>query len=85
MQVFFLKASLIDLIFYPLENIFQVSVPIVSNEKCKNMFLAAGRHEVMKSVNQKEINIQVEMFSSILFFSDLSLILGDSRHFHVCG
>ena len=24
----------------------QVSVPIVSNEKCKNMFLAAGRHEV---------------------------------------
>jgi hypothetical protein len=23
-----------------------VSVPIVSNEKCKNMFLAAGRHEV---------------------------------------
>ncbi len=24
----------------------QVSVPIVSNDKCKNMFLAAGRHEV---------------------------------------
>ena len=25
----------------------QVSVPIVSNEKCKNMFLSAGRHEVL--------------------------------------
>ena len=24
----------------------QTTVPIVSNEKCKNMFLAAGRHEV---------------------------------------
>ena len=23
-----------------------VSVPIVSNQQCKNMFLAAGRHEV---------------------------------------
>lgn len=27
-----------------------VSVPIVSNEKCKNMFLAAGRHEVIPDI-----------------------------------
>jgi len=27
-----------------------VSVPIVSNEKCKNMFLSAGRHEVIPDI-----------------------------------
>ena len=28
----------------------QVSVPIVSNEKCKSMFLRAGRHEVIPQI-----------------------------------
>ncbi|XP_064471748.1 serine proteinase stubble-like [Ornithodoros turicata] len=28
----------------------QVKVPIVSNEKCKNMFLAAGRHEYIPNI-----------------------------------
>lgn len=30
--------------------LFQVSVPIVSNEKCKSMFLRAGRHEVIPDI-----------------------------------
>ena len=30
--------------------LFQVSVPIVSNEKCKSMFLRAGRHEVIPEI-----------------------------------
>ena len=29
---------------------FQVSVPIVSNDKCKSMFLRAGRHEVIPDI-----------------------------------
>ena len=28
----------------------QVSVPIVSNEKCQKMFLRAGRHEVIPDI-----------------------------------
>nr|XP_037291030.1 serine proteinase stubble-like [Rhipicephalus microplus] len=28
----------------------EVKVPIVSNEKCKNMFLAAGRHEYIPNI-----------------------------------
>lgn len=28
----------------------QVSVPIVSNDKCKNMFLRAGRHEYIPDI-----------------------------------
>ena len=28
----------------------QVSVPIVSNEKCQSMFLRAGRHEVIPDI-----------------------------------
>ncbi len=30
--------------------IFQVSVPIVSNESCKQMFFRAGRHEVIPHI-----------------------------------
>lgn len=28
----------------------EVQVPIISNEKCKNMFLAAGRHEYIPDI-----------------------------------
>ncbi|KAJ8874105.1 hypothetical protein PR048_024946 [Dryococelus australis] len=30
--------------------VFQVTVPIVSNDKCKNMFLRAGRHEYIPEI-----------------------------------
>ena len=30
--------------------VFKVSVPIVSNDKCKSMFLRAGRHEVIPDI-----------------------------------
>ena len=30
--------------------VIQVSVPIVSNEKCQSMFLRAGRHEVIPDI-----------------------------------
>lgn len=30
--------------------VFQVSVPIVSNDRCKSMFLRAGRHEFIPDI-----------------------------------
>ena len=57
----------------------QVSVPIVSNEKCQSMFLRAGRHEVIPDIfmcagyeNGGRDSCQVRFASNIE--SDINLI-----------
>ena len=58
----------------------QVSVPIVSNEKCKNMFLSAGRHEVLVYGQYKLLFTAVK-YSLPVFMFCLCLFCRSSRTF----
>ena len=63
-----------------------VSVPILSNEKCKNMFLKAGRHEVIPEIFMCAGYENGKMDSCQVFFCDHCSSyshLFNSKYFHL--
>ena len=51
-----------------------VSVPILSNEKCKSMFLKAGRHEVIPEIFMCAGYENGKMDSCQVFFCNMSIL-----------